>query len=458
MMEFGSPTNLVDSRYSIASPLQTTLDYEPAVHWFDGGQPAHPLFDQHHTIQSITSQIKNKLLEYALEGFTLLIHESSISVSETVLRSLESHPEISKSVLATQNYGGIYLASRSDAREWTGKWREQDSTISLIHEIDALLRMDNMGIRALNYGVHAFVNDPEMKIDREQRLIPYNAICCKGENHIAVNKKCFLLSAENSLGHRDFLYDLHDFAHLTTATLCSELYGNQYHPHLAALPPPLTALIRSPNINLKQGKLAGTPLASDGIIFSEFLTRLFNDEWRAAMTELDSEKGLPKRTYGDLTARLAWSVAEYLMGRRSLTHNTTGELVTLENPITPVELAVLAQNKAYELTSSEMEQRVFFRGRVKAEDPKDDLEDLNAWERMNWLAKNKSWTYFEARNTVKHRAQKEAYRLVAEEFLALGEEKALCQMILDNIVYEDWKRGQRVNLWDLVACSISCKV
>ena len=114
---------------------------------------------------------------------------------------------------------------------------------------------------------------------------------------------------------------------------------------------------------------------------------------------------------------------------------------------------MLVQNKAYELTASEIEQRVFFRGRVKEGEPKDELEGFDAWQRIETLAANRHWTYFEVRNTIKHRAHKEAYRLVAEELLAAGEETVLCKAILDNITYEDWTRGERVNLWDMIASS-----
>jgi len=41
--------------------------------------------------------------------------------------------------------------------------------------------------------------------------------------------------------------------------------------------------------------------------------------------------------------------------------------------------------------------------------------------------------------------------MVALYYLERGVEVELCKKILDNITYEDWQRGERLNLWSLVA-------
>lgn len=61
--------------------------------------------------------------------------------------------------------------------------------------------------------------------------------------------------------------------------------------------------------------------------------------------------------------------------------------------------------------------------------------------------------YFEVRNTLKHRAQKEAYRLVAERFVQQGKEPDICRKIIDNITYKDWEQETRLNLWEVVAAA-----
>ena len=79
------------------------------------------------------------------------------------------------------------------------------------------------------------------------------------------------------------------------------------------------------------------------------------------------------------------------------------------------------------------------------------MDALEPLQRIAALATSKRWMYFEVRNTLKHRAHKEAYRLIAENFVQQGIEVDLCRMILQNITYEDWEKGKRVNLWEVVA-------
>jgi len=69
--------------------------------------------------------------------------------------------------------------------------------------------------------------NPFTKVVHQTKLIPRNAISCLSEGTIAVRKQDFLSkSSEQILVNRLPLNDLHDFAHLTTATLSPELYGN----------------------------------------------------------------------------------------------------------------------------------------------------------------------------------------------------------------------------------------
>ncbi|KAK8055461.1 hypothetical protein PG993_000688 [Apiospora rasikravindrae] len=127
----------------------------------------------------------------------------------------------------------------------------------------------------------------------------------------------------------------------------------------------------------------------------------------------------------------------------------------MEAPITPEQLAVLAQNKAYELTASEMEQRVMTRG-GPALDARDKLDAMSSAERIRHLAASRSWMYFEARNTIKHRAQKLAYGKVARHMLARSEEeldgadRQLVQLVINANEYMGWEWGQVPNLWEIL--------
>jgi hypothetical protein len=71
-------------------------------------------------------------------------------------------------------------------------------------------------------------------------------------------------------------------------------------------------------------------------------------------------------------------------------------------------------------------------------------------ERIKYLSTSESWLYFEVRNTIKHRAHKEAYRLVAIHFMANQVQVNLVAKILENIAYEDWREGRRLDLWAVV--------
>ena len=147
-----------------------------------------------------------------------------------------------------------------------------------------------------------------------------------------------------------------------------------------------------------------------------------------------------------------------------MTPDNTPSLTSVLNqnlhPLTALELATLAQNKAYELPASEIEQRVFTRG-GPLNNLNDDLDPLNALQRIENLSRSRKWMYFEVRNTLKHRAQAEAYVLVAESLkrkvMAAKDENGdsdaeVCEMVIEGLRYEDWKAGkQRINLWDVVA-------
>ena len=97
----------------------------------------------------------------------------------------------------------------------------------------------------------------------------------------------------------------------------------------------------------------------------------------------------------------------------------------------------------------EIEQLLFTRGGPVG-DQRDNFDGMTAQQRIAHLASNRHWTFFEVRNTIKHRAHKLAYLKVALHFIEVGTDADLSRKIADNITYEDWGRGQRLNLWRVV--------
>lgn len=96
-------------------------------------------------------------------------------------------------------------------------------------------------------------------------------------------------------------------------------------------------------------------------------------------------------------------------------------MLKLSSSVRPIELATLVQNKAYELTASGIEQRVFTRG-GPAGDSRDELDGMSAVQRIEFLSSSWSWLYFEIRNTIKHCAHKLVGQKVAKRILAQEDE------------------------------------
>ena len=415
--------------------------YDPSTWWLDGHVPAHPHFSDGRTIRFHIEAIKYSLFQHIFEGCKLLLQREDNTL---LVSSMIQHELLWKAAVSAQKYGVVYLASRWECRE--EYLPAVDANLDLFTEVKNFLSQNNNAIRAINFGVHRLVKSSTFTVDYQTRLIPPNTISAIGLNHIAVRAKDFddesLLALENASP----MWDLHDFAHLSAASVSPNLYGSKYFTHLIKLPSKLTALIRSPKMKTAQPN----PLFSDGVVFSELLTPLFTSEIEAV------QRAEKTHTYMSLTDTLANHVADYLMGRHELQHLTTCEMLRVKNPISAVELATLVQNKPYELVASEIEQRVFTRG-GPAGDSRDELDRLTVFERIQFLAGCRRWLYFEMRNTIKHRAHKLAYQKVAERMLAADNEdsdtdgeRELLVRVLENIHYQGWEKVGVVNLWQMV--------
>ncbi|OAF55942.1 hypothetical protein VC83_08007 [Pseudogymnoascus destructans] len=431
----------IDSKGQLSLFEDLPASFDPSTEWLDGHYPEHPHFDNAEKIQFWARAFKNHLLRYVLEGCQLLYERTG---SQALLPSLAKHQTLWRAGVSIHKYGVVYLASRCECRDefLPGIENKGDD----FNAIATFLSSNSNVIRAVNYGVHRFINSLSITVEQHGRLIPPKAISALGPYHVAVRPQDFAADSKSLLDAVSLLWDLHDFAHLTAASLAPELYGNKYFSHLVHLPPQLTALIRSPRMRPAEPELR----CSDGVVFSEFMTILYTEEVDAV------QRGDKTHTYASITDTMAESVARYLRGEIELRHETTGQMIAMKEPITDMQLAVLVQNKAYELTTSEIEQRVMTRGGL-AGDLRDEIDCLPLGERIRFLAQCRKWLYFEVRNTIKHRAQKMAYRKVAEDMLAESVRDPaaryntrLLREVLDSLNYKGWKTNETCNLWQAV--------
>ena len=433
-----------DSHVSLLLFSSCGEPFEPKVDWLDGLSPVHPFFEDAARIEKNVRSLTEELLDAIISGCTILLERDPHTSSFPVLyESLKSHRSLWEAIISVQKYGVIYLLNRAEARAFHSLYLAERSLAS---QIDWFLQEDCNFRRAINYAVHYFINKGTNKVIYPPKLVAPNAISSIGFRHFAVREKDFTMtSSEALLDDTSVLWDLHDFAHQITASVSPELYGSKYFSHLQFLPVRATALIRSPGLRSADKG----PKISDGLVFSELLTGLFTAEVEKALG------GSTQHTYASLERTLATAVAEYLLGQRSLLHPSTGKMLQLDCRISVPQLAVLVQNKAYELTASEIEQRVFTRGGPEG-DVRDLLDKMNAGQRLEILATSREWMYFEVRNTVKHRAHKTAYRQVAETYQGQPtwqshDDAKLLSAIISALDYEDWKGSGPPNLWALVA-------
>lgn len=349
-----------DSHISMLLFSSCGKTFEPNTGWLDGLSPAHPFFEDAARIEEIVRSLKEELLGAILSGCTILLQRNPGQTSFSILyESLKSDRSLWKAIMSVQKYGVIYLSNRAEARTFHSLYLAERSLGS---QIDCFLRANHNFHRAVNYAIHYFINKVTNKVIYPPKLVPPNAISSIGFRYFAVREKDFAMTcSETLLDDTTVVWDLHDFAHQTAASVSPELYGSKYFSHLQFLPFRATALIRSPGLRTADKG----PKISDGLVFSELLTGLYTVEVEKVLG------GSTQHIYASLERTLATAVAEYLLGERSLLHPSTGKMLQLESRISVPQLAVLVQNKAYELTASEIEQRVFTRG-----GPEGDVRDL----------------------------------------------------------------------------------
>lgn len=438
----------MESKSCMSPPIFSSCEdsFDPIRHWLDRLSPAHPLFEDADRIDEIVCAIKGDLVNAILIGCKTLLErcpDTSLFPTSILWETLERNPLLWKAIISVQKYGVIYLASRGEAKTLEQIYLAEKKTAD---QIDQFLRHNGNFHRVVNFAVHRFINNSTNHVIYPEKLVPPNAISSIGYRSFAVRERDFAVTtSEALLDDTSVRWDLHDFAHQSTASLAPDLYGSKYFSDLQYLPPRATALIRSPGMRTAEKG----PKISDGLVFSELLTGIFTSEVE------ESSRALKQHTYASLECTLATAIADYLLGKRSLLHPSTGKMLQLDAAISVPQLAVLAQNKAYELCASEIEQRVFTRGGPEG-DERDLLDKLSTGQRLEAIASSRAWMYFEVRNTIKHRAHKAAYRRVAETFLEQShshspDDMKLSHAIIDTLDYKNWDSGGPPNLWALVA-------
>jgi hypothetical protein len=397
--------------------------------WIEKVAPLHPSFDQPVRVAQIRKVVRGAVVAHVQVGVGIFVRRHALpsSAGKTSERQL---------LLALQlrRYGVIYLLDRRGARAALAYAKTHAYDLSRANQI-----WDDSGSTdsVFNWAVHSFVRSYAGSLAVHERLVPPFGFQTLSDGRFAVRACDFLdRNLEDSWSEPKALYDLHDFSHWATATLNPSLYGNYYHGHLDKLPAHYQHLITSPNL-----ASGSAPFFSDGFIFSDLLTHLFEemDYWTLSCA--------------DIVEYMATRVRDYLLAIRPLFSSRLNRWLLPERRISVLELAVLAQNKSYELPASEMEQQLFTRGGASSAD---HLMELDILERLEEIANaGNTYLHFEKRNVTKHRAQKEAYRLTSLTLLEndslTREEIRLLAEVIDNLTYSDWRAGRRVNLITRVA-------
>lgn len=314
--------------------------------------------------------------------------------------------------------GGVDDAGLVDA---CGKWFE---------ETDALHRLWHGALARFFTDAHRrrLLVDRYVPIGGFQPLGP-DAICVRGTD------------LANFLGgdaSQTSTFDLHDLAHYAAATVCPNVYGNKFHTRaFRQLPDQLIDLVAGFDS-------ASAPQHADGTLFGNYLGHLFNQRG-----DYDDPE---QKIVSDLAGRLV----PYMLGEGSLYLPGSGRNIRPSRAATVCELAVLAQNKAYEWPASELEQLMFTRGGT---DGRDELEQLGTSDRVRAIAALHQRTFHEARNTLKHRAQALAYQLTIEELRSQAplsrEERVLAHATTRHLRFDDYSVGLRRDLFGDVAAHLA---
>ena len=332
--------------------------------------------------------LKNKLYRYFFYGLSILLSHKY----PKKFNHFKKKPILWLISLLLNKYGSIYFLSRNDVLLNACSYNDNDINI-----VGDFINHHKIGFKVINYSVLRFVQEFNGEVKNSEFLIPKNAINSVSSQTIFVREKDFdhqpidiLLSSYSPL------FDLHDFSHLILSRVNSDIFGSKYFPCLLRLNKYFQCLITSPY------KFNKTILkVSDGMIFSEILTPYYNN----------LDKSISDKKLVNIMSK---KIFLYLLGKSKVFSPKINKNIYLNRNITPIELAVLSQNKCYEWPASEIERYVFTRS---GNDVLDEFFDKDYSEVLHLIKNKPTWFYYERRNTLKHRAQRLAYLKLAEYFI-----------------------------------------
>ncbi len=378
---------------------------------------------------------------YRLEGVARKIRADVDACARAHLPAVASQVQAPR-FQTRDDIGDLLLAALYASRYGTIYWLTPDIALrSMAAGSRAMRALDSLGRwlgesgwanRWWNATVATFLESQSHQLMPVGGFAPHWGFQAVSARQLAVRPE-EVLPGDDALASNVPRHDLHDFAHLAACRMSGELYGNKFHlpSRLGALPSQLVDLVAGFDSDQ-------TPQHADGVLFGRVLQHLFE----RGVTDPD----LPEWV---IVQELADALLPYLLGEGSAFDPVLQCEITATRSVNVYELAVLAQNKAYELPASEAEQVLFVRG---GRDERDQLAGLSASDRLRVVAGLARRTYHERRNTLKHRAHAEAYVRAASLLLRdtdlAAPERELANAVVRSLRFLDFWDGDRRNLID----------
>jgi len=312
-------------------------------------------------------------------------------------------------VFMSHRYGMIYFASRGEIKALLSFVRNKAREIDEVYQTLSDKRLLNS---IYNHTINNFVFSWPSKVACAQMIAPNQFQLSKEQVLYYRDDAFFRHSAQiNRLGDA-MVYDLHDFAHLVS-TLCKpSLYGCYYHD----LSSKITNKQFRNIIALPSKRELDSQIVADGFVYT-YLTRHLYDSLIAEQFKEPDE----------LVEAIAEQLCNYYLAKCTLVSSEDRLAYKLSVPIETNQLVVLALNKLYEHSASEVERSVFIRAEHDS-----GLLDLSPATRLQTLAESSLWFYPEARNTIRHRAHTLAYIKTAKALIPKRPAEA---SILDKIIH-----------------------
>ncbi|MEE3652591.1 MULTISPECIES: hypothetical protein [unclassified Brenneria] len=326
---------------------------------------------------------KNIIIKNIFWDGAIRVIEKYISCffNEKIKKHWQNDKIIFRLALSSYEYGGVYFLSRHELETYRSQIIKYSEEINEVYNWFSEKKLLNI---TFNLCINYFVFNWGEAESKGQMIAPYQFQMSKNQK-LYYRDDGFYINHNLVASLGDIpVYDLHDFAHVVS-TLCKpSLYGCYYHD----LPEKITNDVFRRLISIPHNE-DNSPI-SDGFLYSKITRKLYDNIKRT-------------NDYQKIADVIGERIANYLMGYDAI---KIGERIYRRNmAIKPYELIILAINKLYESSASEVERFVIIRN-----DNSLDLSDTTAVERLLQLSQNSQWLYAEARNTLRHRGHCESYR------------------------------------------------